>query len=116
MGGGVSTANDLTRFADALMRGQLLTQDMTERVMTGYVPTPYGGWDGYGFETLLMNRVRVVGHRGGFTGISNQVDFYPDLGYVLVVLGNTDAEGTETIVNRARTVIAESSTSSGTRR
>jgi hypothetical protein len=36
------------------------------------------------------------------------VDFYPDLGYVLVVLGNSDASGTEAIANHVRTLIAGS--------
>ena len=33
---------------------------------------------------------------------------YPDLGYVLVVLGNTDSDGTQTIATHARDVIAAS--------
>ena len=109
MGGGVSTAGDLTLFAQALMTGKLLSREMTDRVMTGMVPADYDGRDGYGFETRLYNgRVRIVGHRGGFTGVTNQVEFYPDLGYVVVVLGNSDPSGTEAIANRVRTVIGES--------
>ena len=107
MGGGVSTASDLARFAEALMSGRLLSREWTKRVLTGYVPTPYGR-DGYGFETRAWNGVRIVGHVGGFTGISNQVDFYPDLGYVLVVLGNSDARGTQELADRVRTLIAGS--------
>jgi CubicO group peptidase (beta-lactamase class C family) len=107
MGGGVSTASDLERFAEALMSGHLLSRESTKGVLTGYVPTPYGR-DGYGFETRAWNGVRIVGHVGGFTGISNQVDFYPDLGYVLVVLGNSDARGTHEIADRVRTLIAGS--------
>jgi CubicO group peptidase (beta-lactamase class C family) len=34
MGGGVSTAEDLTRFAEALMGTKLLTPEMTKRLMT----------------------------------------------------------------------------------
>jgi CubicO group peptidase (beta-lactamase class C family) len=105
MGGGVSTAHDLAKFAGALMQGHLLSREMTERIMTGHVPTEYGGRHGHGLETRLLNGVRILGHRGGFTGISNQIDFYPDLGYVLVVLGNTDADGTQEIANRVRTLI-----------
>lgn len=107
-GGGVSTADDLARFAEALLRGQLLSEEMTTKVMTGYLPTEYDGRHGYGLETRIWNGVRIVGHGGGFTGVSNQVDFYPDLGYVLVVLGNSDASGTEAIANRVRTLIAAS--------
>ncbi|HYO45361.1 MAG TPA: hypothetical protein VEY33_01555 [Gemmatimonadota bacterium] len=40
--------------------------------------------------------------------MSDQVDFYPDVGYVLVVLGNSDASGTEAIANRVRALIAGS--------
>jgi CubicO group peptidase (beta-lactamase class C family) len=105
MGGGMSTADDLARFAEALMHGRLLGRAMTQRVFTGYVPADHGGHAGYGFETRLVNGVRTAGHRGGFSGIANQVELYPDLGYVLVVLGNSDANGTETIANHVRTAI-----------
>jgi CubicO group peptidase (beta-lactamase class C family) len=108
MGGGFSTADDLVRFADALTGNQLLTRPMTERVMNGYVPADYGGRDGYGFETRVVNRIRILGHQGGAPGVSNQVDFYPDLGYVLVVLGNSDGTGTQEIAKRVRAVVTGS--------
>ena len=107
-GGGVSTAADLARFAMALLERKLLGPDLTRRAMTGYIATEYGGRDGYGLETRNWNGVRIVGHGGGFTGVSNQVDTYPDLGYVLVVLGNSDASGTEALANRLRGVLASS--------
>jgi hypothetical protein len=81
---------------------------MTERVMNGYVPADYGGRDGYGFETRVVNRIRILGHQGGAPGVSNQVDFYPDLGYVLVVLGNSDGTGTQEIAKRVRAVVTGS--------
>jgi CubicO group peptidase (beta-lactamase class C family) len=107
-GGGVSTAEDLTRFARALMEGRLLGRELTRRAMTGYVATEYGGKDGYGLETRSWNGVRIMGHGGGFSGVSNQVDFYPDLGYVLVVLGNSDASGAQAIASRVRGILASS--------
>jgi D-alanyl-D-alanine carboxypeptidase len=104
MGGGYSTADDLARFCDALMDGRLLGADMTRRVLTGHVAAnEYAGRDGYGFETRVVGGVRIAGHRGGFSGINNRVEFYPDLGYVLVVLGNTDAGGAEVIADHVRT-------------
>jgi hypothetical protein len=39
---------------------------------------------------------------------SNQLEYYPDLGYVLVVLGNTDSEGTQMIATHVRDLIAGS--------
>ncbi len=86
-GGGVSTADDLARFALALMEGRLLGPELTRRAMTGYLPTEYGGRNGYGLETRNWNGVRIVGHGGGFPGVSNQ---------------------TEAIANRVRALLASS--------
>jgi CubicO group peptidase (beta-lactamase class C family) len=109
MGGGYSTADDLARFAGAVMEGRLLSPDMTRRVLTGYVPAnEYPGHEGYGFEMRLVGGVRMAGHRGGFRGVANRVEFYPDLGYVLVVLANTDADGAETIAVHLRRLVAAS--------
>ena len=108
MGGGYSTAGDLVRFADALTANKLLSRTITERVIAGYVAADYGGREGYGFETRVVNRVRILGHQGASPGVSNQVDVYPDLGYVLVVLGNTDADGAQEIATRVRSIITAS--------
>ena len=48
--------------------------------------------------------------RGSFAGSSNQVEFYPDLGYVLVVLGNTES-GTEAIAAHVRASLTSTSAS-----
>ena len=105
MGGGYSTVDDLARFADAVVANRLLTKETTTRMLTGYVKADYGGSDGYGFETRMVNAVKTAGHRGSFAGSSNQVEFYPDLGYVLVVLGNTDGGGTQAIATHVRTLL-----------
>ncbi len=107
MGGGYSTVDDLARFADALVANQILSQETTARVLTGYINAEYGGRDGYGFETRVVNGVKMAGHRGSLAGSSNQVEFYPDLGYVLVVLGNTDS-GTEAIATHVRALLTSS--------
>ena len=65
MGGGYSAADDLVRFADALTGNLLFSRPMSERVMKGYVSADYGGREGYGFETRVVNRVRILGHQGG---------------------------------------------------
>ena len=64
MGGGYSTAGDLVRFADALTGAQLLRRPTSERATTGYVAADYGGREGYGFETRVMNKVRILGTPG----------------------------------------------------
>jgi hypothetical protein len=106
MGGGYSTVDDLARFADALISHRVLGSEMTKRVLTGVIDADYGGRDGYGFETRLVDGIRTAGHRGSLAGSTNQLEFYPDLGYVLVVLGNTDSDGTESITAYVRGLIA----------
>jgi CubicO group peptidase (beta-lactamase class C family) len=110
MGGGYSTADDLTRFADALVGNRILNGEMTTLVLTGYIDGDYGGRDGYGFETRLVNGVKIAGHRGSLAGSSNQVEFYSDLGYVLVVLGNTDS-GTDAIAAHVRALLTSAAPS-----
>ena len=104
MGGGYSTVDDLARFADAVMTNTLLKPETTARVLAGYFDADYGGRDGYGFETRVVNGVKTAGHRGSLAGSSNQVEFYPGLGYVLVVLGNTDS-GTQDIATHVRRLL-----------
>jgi CubicO group peptidase (beta-lactamase class C family) len=108
MGGGYSTVDDLARVAEALMTYRLLNPEMTRRVLSGVIEADYGGRDGYGFETRVVNGIRTAGHRGSLAGSTNQFEFYPDLGYVLVVLGNTDSDGTQTIATHVRDLIVAS--------
>jgi hypothetical protein len=105
MGGGFSTADDLARFVDGLMSYRILNREITTTVLTGYIEADYGGRDGYGFETRVVDGVKIAGHRGSLAGSSNQVEFYPDLGYVMVVLGNTDT-ATEAIASHVRRLLS----------
>jgi CubicO group peptidase (beta-lactamase class C family) len=103
MGGGYSTVDDLARFTEALMTNRLLTRETTAHILTGFVDADYGGRDGLGFETRMTNGVRSAGHHGSLAGSSTHVEFYPDLGYSLIVLGNTDSSGTQQIATHIRT-------------
>ena len=108
MGGRYATVDDLGGVAEALISYRLLSPEMTGRVLSGVIEADYGGRDGYGFETRLVNGVRTAGHRGSLAGSTNQLEFYPDLGYVLVVLRNTDSDGAQTIATHVRDLIAVS--------
>jgi D-alanyl-D-alanine carboxypeptidase len=105
-GGGDATVDDLGAFAQALLAHRLLRAETTRQLIAGYVATEYGGLDGYGFETRTWNGVKIVGHGGAFSGVSTQVDIYPELGYVVVVLSNLDASGAQALANHARVLIA----------
>jgi CubicO group peptidase (beta-lactamase class C family) len=102
MGGGYSTVDDLARFAEAVMDNRILKRETTSLMLAGAIEADYGGQDGLGFEIRMTNGVRSAGHRGSLAGSSTHVEFYPDLGYVLIVLGNTDSSGTEDIASHVR--------------
>jgi len=106
-GGGFSTVEDLAKFAAALQGHKLLDAEHTDLVLKGKVPafgpdTKYG----YGFMERVESGKRVVGHGGGFPGISGQLDIYRDQGYVLAVLSNYDG-GATPIANRVAELLRE---------
>jgi D-alanyl-D-alanine carboxypeptidase len=91
-GGGFSTVEDMLKFDRALRTHTLLNPTLTDTVLTGKVDMP-GAPEiqyGYGFLTTQGQDTRVVGHSGGFAGISARFDMYLDLGYTVVVLLNQD--------------------------
>jgi CubicO group peptidase (beta-lactamase class C family) len=86
-GGCFSTVGDLHKFALALTNHTLLTAENTERLYTAkpeFHLEPYG----YGFKIVDMKGEAIVGHSGGFTGISGNLDIYLKGGYIVAVLSN----------------------------
>ncbi len=86
-GGGFSTVEDLHRFALALMQYRLLNKNFSE---LSYSPKPelYAFGYGYGFDIDGSVDNRIVGHGGGFAGISANLGIHLDKGYIAVVLSN----------------------------
>jgi D-alanyl-D-alanine carboxypeptidase len=78
-GGGalVTTAGDLTRFLDALLRGRLFRHRETLRQMLAFAPAPdVGGQIGYGLgieQRALPGGVELIGHLGGTAGYRSYV-------------------------------------------
>lgn len=90
-GGSYSTAEDLLKFANALMGHKLLSAEDTETLTTGKVD--YGKRRyAYGFTEETANGHRLIGHGGGNTGIADELMIFPDLGYTAVILTNGDVE------------------------
>lgn len=81
-GGGFSTAGDLHRFAQALLAGQLVSLSTLDEMWTHQ-----RGGHGLGFAVRDRPQ-KIVGHSGGFPGISANLDLFPETGYVAVVLAN----------------------------
>ena len=60
----------------------------------------------YGANLTQYNGVRIVGHGGGWDGIIDEFDMYPDLGVTVIVLSNYDDDPTG-IRNKLREWLTE---------
>jgi CubicO group peptidase (beta-lactamase class C family) len=89
-GGGYSTVEDLLRFDSALRSHKLLDAKYTDLVLTGKVKTDPDeeDWYAYGFGERRVNGKRIVGHTGGFPGISSALEMHLDTDYTAAVLSN----------------------------
>lgn len=100
-GGCFSTAPDLLRFARAVREHRLLSPEVQTEV---FRPRPELGSPRYGYGTVVEGTPedRIVGHGGGFAGISAHLGIHLDTGYTAIVLANVD-QGAEPV----RQAIAE---------
>jgi D-alanyl-D-alanine carboxypeptidase len=89
-GGGYATAGDLLRFRTALLSHVLLGPASTELLLSGKADMADGVRYAYGFMDRMEAGVRSVGHTGGAPGICSFLWIYPDTGYTIVVLSNSD--------------------------
>jgi CubicO group peptidase (beta-lactamase class C family) len=99
-GGGFSTVGDLHRFARALQEGKLISSASRDSLWTDHSGAGYG----YGFQIEEGPYGKVVGHSGGFDGISGALDMYIDRGYIVAVLSNYDM-GASPVAARIRELI-----------
>lgn len=83
-GGIVSTAGDLTKFADALLNGKLLKQESLEKMKT--IKDRYG----MGLVQFPFNDKKAYGHTGGIDGFSSIFSNFPgdNISYALVSNGS----------------------------
>ena len=85
-GGGYSTVRDLQRFANSLVSGALVGPEMRQALWTDYAGVGYG----YGFNVEKTASGTMIGHGGGFPGISASFRVALGTGYVVIVLSNYD--------------------------
>jgi CubicO group peptidase (beta-lactamase class C family) len=90
-GGGYSTCDDLLAFSNALLGNRLLTKATTEAILTPRVTAPFGEYGfGFGVEKAPGGGT-VVGHAGGFPGVSTVLRVYRATGWTLCVLANVSS-------------------------
>ena len=102
-GGGFSTVEDLLRFDIALRSHKLLNPEYTEMVWSSK-PELNSPEYGFGFGIRGTPDNRIVGHGGGFSGISANLDMFLDTGYTAAVMSNYDG-GTHPINSKIRELL-----------
>jgi CubicO group peptidase (beta-lactamase class C family) len=86
-GGGLSTVDDLLRFARALESGQLVRRETLAQWTSGQSDN---GRYGFGFMAMQQGGSRAYGHNGGAPGMATWFLVYPDRQLVLIALTNRD--------------------------
>lgn len=102
-GGGFSTVEDLLRFDIALRSHKLLDSKHTEMVWSNKPELKSPDY-GFGFGIGGQPGDRIVGHGGGFPGISSNLDMFLDSGYTAVVMSNYDG-GTHAVKEKMQELI-----------
>lgn len=84
-GGGYSTVEDLMRFDVALRSNKLVGAEYVKLLLSPKPELKSPDY-GYGFSIDLENQ--IVGHSGGFDGISSNLDMFLNSGFTAVALSN----------------------------
>jgi CubicO group peptidase (beta-lactamase class C family) len=100
-GGGFSTVKDLHRFALAIQRGKLVSEESLDKMWTDYA----GEYYGYGFGVEDGPNGKVVGHSGGFDGINSNLDIFLDRGYIVAMMSNYD-NGASPVARRVEQLLS----------
>lgn len=109
-GGGHARAEDLFRFARALIAERLVSRSMLDTLTAPrYTWAPDRPTYAYGFETRQVNGRTVFGHGGGGprgTAICTDLDVFADGTYSVVVMTNYDAPFCTTVKEAITAMLA----------
>lgn len=90
-GGGFSTAPDLLKWAEGLRTNKVLGKAVSDQLFTRHTDTgggPGPGGYGYGFFVQPREGQTILGHTGGFPGITTLFFFNPAKQRVAIVMSN----------------------------
>lgn len=86
-GGGYSTVEDLLKFDVALRSNKLVGAEYVKMLLSAK-PDLKSPQYGYGFQITNRDGALIVGHSGGFPGISSNLDMFLGTGWTAVVMSN----------------------------
>jgi len=106
-GGAYATAGDMDRFGRALMAGSLVKPATLAVMWTGVTKNAQQNSEyGLGATIERYHGQRIISHGGGWKGITNHFEFYPELGVTVTVLSNID-DDPNAIANKVREWLAQ---------
>jgi CubicO group peptidase (beta-lactamase class C family) len=105
-GGAISTADDLVRFADALRNGKLVSNATFAEMIKPHGSALAAKY-GYAMEIGETYGRTVVGHGGGFPGVSTRLYLVLDLPYTVVALANIDPPAAEYAGSKMLAIMSE---------
>lgn len=88
-GGYVTTAEDLVRFAQALLGGKLLKPGTLTQMWTASKPS-LAGREAYGLGFAVAEGGKYISHSGGQAGTSTNLFILPEARFALAVMANMD--------------------------
>lgn len=117
-GGAYSTAEDLVRFAAALLGNRLTRPETTAALLRGVGsplrPDPRGGEAGgygFGFNLWEVNGVRFAGHGGGTPGVNAELSIDLASGTAIAAVSHYDPPSASQVTAFGRRVLGQAGTS-----
>jgi CubicO group peptidase (beta-lactamase class C family) len=105
-GGLYSTVEDLYRWEQVLVAGQLLSQESLDLMLTPHVDAEAFGTDyGYGWLIGVKDGRRMIGHGGGLPGFHSFLEYFPDDEVSIIVLSNIETTDVNALASGLETTV-----------
>jgi CubicO group peptidase (beta-lactamase class C family) len=86
-----ATVSDMDKFGQALISGRLVKPATLAKLWSGVTSNAEQGTAyGYGATIQRYAGLRIISHGGGWKGITNHFDLYPELGISVTIFCNID--------------------------